>query len=53
MEQLGNMKYFSTSGLISGYWQVKMSEASKEKTEFVTEHGLFEFCAMHFGCTLA
>ena len=35
--------------LASGYWQVKMSGMSREKTVFVTQHGLFEFCIMPFG----
>ena len=42
VDQLGNMKYFLTLDLASGYWQVKMSDVSKEKTAFVTQYGLFE-----------
>ena len=49
LDQLGNMKYFSTLDLASGYWQVKMNDMSKEKTAFVTQHGLFEFRVMPFG----
>ena len=51
LDQLGNMKYFSTLDLASGYWQVKMSDTSREKTVFVTQHGLFELCVMPFGLT--
>ena len=53
LDQLGNMKYFSTLDLASGYWQVKMSDTSREKTAFVTQHGLFEFRVMPFGLTNA
>ena len=28
-----------------------MSDTSREKTAFVTQHGLFEFCVMPFGLT--
>ena len=53
LDQLGSMKYFSTLDLASGYWQVKMNDMSKEKTVFVTQHGLFKFCVMPFGLTNA
>ena len=50
LDQPGKMKYFSTLDLASGYWQVKMSAMSREKTAFVSQHGLFEF---HVGLTNA
>ena len=49
LDELGNTQYFSTLDLSSGYWQVRMSEASREKTAFITQQGLFEFCVMPFG----
>ena len=53
LDQLGEMKYFSTLDLASGYLQVRMSRTSREKTAFVMQHGLFEFHVMPFGLTNA
>ena len=49
LDELGNTKYFSTLDLSSGYWQVRMSETSREKTAFITQQGLFKFRVMPFG----
>ena len=49
LDILYNAKYFSTLDLASGYWQVKIDPASREKTAFVTHAGLYEFLVMPFG----
>lgn len=49
LDTLAGSKWFTTLDLISGYWQVEMSEKDKEKTAFCTPCGLFEFNAMPFG----
>jgi len=53
LDSLQGSKYFSALDEISGYWQVKISEESKEKTAFVTPFGLYEWNVMPFGLTNA
>ena len=53
LESLGNAKWFCTADLSSGYWQIKMSPESKEKTAFCTRKGLFEWNVMPFGLSSA
>ena len=50
---LGKSKYFTSLDLKSGYWQVLMDDADKEKTAFTCHKGLFEFNVMPFGLTNA
>ena len=49
LDQLGGARYFSTLDLASGFWQIQMDAASREKTAFVTPHGLYEFLVMPCG----
>ena len=49
LEALAGARYFSTLDLASGYWQVTMDQAAREKTAFVTHAGLYEFNKMPFG----
>ena len=49
LDLLAGARYFTTLDLASGYWQVAMDPASREKTAFATYSGLYEFCKMPFG----
>ena len=53
LDQLGSSRYFTTLDLASGYWQIRVAPGSREKTAFVTPHGLFQFQVMPFGLTNA
>ena len=49
LEQLQGKKIFTTLDAKSGYWQVQMDPASRDKTAFWTTNGLYEFLVMPFG----
>ena len=49
LDQLGKSKFFSTLDLAAVYWQIKVDEPSREKTAFITHHGLYKFRVMPFG----
>ena len=53
LESLAGSKYFSTLDLASGYWQVEVEEAHREKTAFSTRDGHYEFNVMPFRLTNA
>ena len=50
MDSLVGARYFSTMDLKSGFWQVKMSEESRQYTAFmVGSLGIYEFLRMPYG----
>ena len=49
LDTLAGSHWFSTLDLVSGYWQVEMSQQDREKTAFCVPDGLFEFKVMPFG----
>ncbi|XP_063334803.1 uncharacterized protein si:ch211-282j22.3 isoform X5 [Pelmatolapia mariae] len=49
VERLGKARYLTTIDLCKGYWQVPLTERSKELTAFRTPWGLFQFRVMPFG----
>ena len=49
MESMVGVRFFSTMDLKSGFWQVKMSEKSRQYTAFtVKSMGIFEFLRMPY-----
>ena len=51
LSQLGKSKYFSILDLNSGFHQIPLDEASKEKTAFSTNTGHYHFKRLSFGLT--
>lgn len=49
IDSLGDERVFSTLDCNSGYWQVQIPEQDRDKTTFVTHHGLFQYTHMPFG----
>ena len=49
LDQLAGAKWFSCLDLNSGYWQVEVDNADREKTTFASRRGLYEFKVMPFG----
>jgi len=53
LDSLKGAKYFATIDLLSGYWQLGLTERAKERSAFCTRRGLFQFTRMPFGLTNA
>ena len=48
-DHLRGVKYFATFDLLSGYWQLGLTERAKERSAFCTRRGLYQFTRMPFG----
>ncbi|GBO22965.1 Retrovirus-related Pol polyprotein from transposon 297 [Araneus ventricosus] len=48
LDALNGTQWFSTLDLKSGYWQVEIQPADKEKTAFTTGQGLWQFKVLPF-----
>ena len=53
LDQLQHAKYFSSMDLRSGFWQIELNPASRDKTAFISHAGLYRFRVMPFGLTNA
>jgi len=53
IDQLQDMRYFTTLDLSSGYYQIPMSKDSKHVTAFNTTDGHYQFKRMPFGSSNA
>jgi len=51
LDHLRGAKYFATFDLLSGYWQLGLTDRAKERFAFCTRQGLFHFTRMPFGLT--
>ena len=49
LDSLRGARWFATLDLLSGYWQLGMTDRAKERSAFCTRRGLFHFCRMPFG----
>ena len=49
LDALGNASIFTTMDLQSGFWQIPVRDADKEKTAFSTHNGHYAFKTMPFG----
>ena len=49
LDHLRGARWFATLDLLSGYWQLGMTQRAKERSAFCTRRGLFQFCRMPFG----
>jgi len=42
IDNLRGSKYYATIDLLSGYWQMGLTESAKERSAFCTRRGLFQ-----------
>src|SRR6185437_12537875 len=53
LDILRHSSWYTSLDLASGYWQIEMNPADREKTAFISQFGTFEFDVMPFGLTNA
>ena len=49
LDSLRGAHWFATIDLLSGYWQLGLTDRAKERSAFCTRRGLFQFRRMPFG----
>jgi len=53
LDSLRGANYFATIDLLSGYWQLGMTQRAKERSAFCTRRGLYQFTRLPFGLSNA
>ena len=53
LDSLRGAKYFATIDLLSGYWQLCMTQRARERSAVCTTRGLYQFTRMPFGLSNA
>jgi len=53
LDSLRGARYFATIDLLSGYWQIPLTQEARARSAFCTRRGLFEFTRMPFGLSNA
>ncbi|CAM4433718.1 unnamed protein product [Lepidochelys kempii] len=48
VDQLGKVRYLTTLDLTKGYWQIPLAKNAKEKMDFSTPDGLFQYTVLPF-----
>lgn len=49
LDELANEQWFTTLYLLSGYFQILMDEDVKEKSNFISRFGMYQFKVLPFG----
>jgi len=49
LDSLRGARWFATLDLLSGYWQLGLTDCAKERSAFCMRRGLFQFTRMPFG----
>ena len=49
IDSLGDAEIFTSLDANSGYWQIEMDAATKDRSAFVSHHGMYQFVRMPFG----
>lgn len=53
LDSLGRTKYFSVLDLYSGFWQIELTEDSRDITSFSTNDGSFRWKVLPFGLSVS
>ena len=53
LDSLRGARYFATIDLLSGYWQIPLTQEARARSAFCTRRGSFEFTTMRFGLSNA